>query len=119
MTIIDKNGCTATATVRIRIDERGIWAPNVFSPNGDGINDSFYPVVKEDSYKEIRWMRIYDRWGESVFTNQNFQPNTPVNGWHGNFKGQPLNPGVYVWVLEIEWKNGDVEQLKGDVTIIR
>lgn len=117
--IVDKNGCTATATVRIRIDERAIWLPNVFSPNGDGINDSFYPVVKENSYKQIRWMRIYDRWGESVFANNNFQPNDPAHGWNGRFKNEPLNPAVYVWVLEIEWKNGDIERLSGDVTLIK
>ena len=119
VTITDKNGCTATVSVRIKVEERGIWVPNVFSPNGDDINDSFFPVVKENSYKYIRFMNIYDRWGELVWTNQNFEPNQPANGWKGGFKGEKVNPGVYVWVLEVEWKNGEIEKLFGDVTLIK
>ncbi|MCC6814869.1 MAG: gliding motility-associated C-terminal domain-containing protein [Saprospiraceae bacterium] len=117
--ITDINGCTATATVRVRVEERGIWVPNVFSPNGDGVNDEFYPIVKPDSYKAVRWMNIYDRWGELVWTNQNFEPNTPANGWKGLFREANINPGVYVWVLEIEWKNGEIEKLFGDVTLMK
>lgn len=117
--ITDINGCTATATVRIRIEERGIWVPNVFSPNGDGVNDEFYPTVKPDSYKTVRWMNIYDRWGELVWTNQNFEPNTPANGWKGVFMDGKVNPEVFVWVLEIEWKNGETEKLYGDVTLVK
>ncbi|MEO6190644.1 MAG: gliding motility-associated C-terminal domain-containing protein [Saprospiraceae bacterium] len=117
--IVDKNGCTATATVRIKVEERGIWVPNVFSPNGDGLNDYFYPTVKDDSYKEIRYMKIFDRWGEMVWTNEHFQPNVPLNGWKGIFKNVDILPGVYVWVVEVEWKNGETEKLFGDVTLIR
>ncbi|NOT36452.1 MAG: hypothetical protein HOP11_03640 [Saprospiraceae bacterium] len=117
--ITDINGCTATATVRVRIEERGIWVPNVFSPNGDNINDEFFPVVKPDSYKTVRWMNIYDRWGELVWTNQNFEPNTPANGWKGGFRDEKVIPGVFVWVLEIEWKNGETEKLYGDVTLVK
>lgn len=119
VTITDKNGCTATAAIRIKVEERGIWVPNVFSPGGDGVNDSFYPVVKTDSYRWIKYMRIFDRWGEMIWTNEHFEPNTPVNGWNGTFRGEKINPGVYVWILEVEWKNGVVQKLFGDVTLLK
>ncbi len=118
VTITDKNGCTATATIRIRLEDRGIWVPNVFNPSSS-INGTFYPIVKEDSYREIRYMKIFDRWGEMVWTNEHFQPNTPVNGWQGVFRNEYSVPGVYAWVLEVEWKNGETERLYGDVTLLR
>ncbi|MEP7195439.1 MAG: gliding motility-associated C-terminal domain-containing protein [Saprospiraceae bacterium] len=117
--IVDKNGCTSTATIRIKVEDRGIWVPNVFSPNSDNVNDYFFPVVKEDSYNEIRYMKIFDRWGEMVWTNEHFQPNIPVNGWKGLFRDREIMPGVYVWVLEVEWKNGEIEKLFGDVTLLK
>lgn len=64
-------------------------------------------------------MRIFDRWGEMIWTNEHFEPNTPVNGWNGTFRGEKINPGVYVWILEVEWKNGVVQKLFGDVTLLK
>jgi gliding motility-associated-like protein len=119
VTYANLNGCTATARVKVSIIKRGIWFPTAISPNGDGVNDSFFPVVTEDSYKEIRMMKIFDRWGNQVFFRQNLRPNTPEDGWDGSYKGQLLNPGVYVWMAEIEWKNGETQIFQGDLTILR
>jgi gliding motility-associated-like protein len=115
----DKNGCIASASIRIQLIKRGIWAPNVFSPNGDNINDWFYPVVAEDSYQIIRSMSIYNRWGEQVFIKINFSPNDPRQGWDGTFNNEKLNPSVFVYIIEVEWKNGDVQIVKGDLSLIR
>ncbi len=119
VTYANLNGCIASARVRVSVIKRGIWFPTAISPNGDGVNDSFFPVVTEDSYKEIRMMKIFDRWGGQVFFRQNLRPNTPEDGWDGTYKGQLLNPGVYVWLAEIEWKNGETQILQGDLTILR
>ncbi len=115
----DKNGCIASASIRIQLIKRGIWVPNVFSPNGDNINDWFYPVVAEDSYQIIRSMSIYNRWGEQVFIKNNFTPNDPRQGWDGTFNNEKLNPSVFVYIIEVEWKNGDVQIIKGDLSLIR
>jgi len=93
--------------------------PNVFSPNGDGINDYFYPVAAPGSYKQVRLLQIFDRWGELVFHKENFQPNLDIEGWNGQFKGVGLNPGVYVYQLILEWNNGELANLQGDVSLIR
>lgn len=119
VTYTNHNGCSATARIRIELIERGIWVPNSFSPNGDNINDSFYPVVTDGSYNIIRSMSIYDRWGNRVFTNENFQPNTSHEGWNGEFQQQKMNPGVFVYYIEVEWKNGETQILKGDLTLIK
>ncbi|MBK6859169.1 MAG: gliding motility-associated C-terminal domain-containing protein [Saprospiraceae bacterium] len=116
---ITKNGCTASATILIQIIKRGIWLPNAFSPNGDNINDWFYPIVVEDSYKQINYMSIYNRWGDQVYYKTNFQPNDPSQGWDGTFKNQKLNPGVFVYLIEVEWTNGETKKLWGDLSLIR
>lgn len=119
VTITNKNGCTATATIRISIIKRGFWMPNSFSPNGDGINDIFHPVGNEDAIKEIKTFQIYDRWGALMYRQDNI-PNTSLNmGWNGFFRDQPVNPGVYSYWLNIVWNNGETQTLIGDVSLLR
>ncbi|MBK7798937.1 MAG: gliding motility-associated C-terminal domain-containing protein [Saprospiraceae bacterium] len=119
VTYANKEGCIASASITIQIIKKGIWIPSVFSPNGDGINDWFFPSVTEDSYKTIRKFSIFSRWGERIFDKVNIQPNIPGEGWNGEFKNEPLNPGVFIYVLEIEWNDGKVQQLTGDINLLR
>jgi gliding motility-associated-like protein len=112
-------GCNASARIRIEIVSRNIWVPNSFSPNGDNINDHFYPFVSEDSYNEIRLMQIFDRWGNLIFSREHFPPNDPGFGWNGDNNNEHMNPGVFVYVIEVEWKNGETEKRFGDITLIR
>ncbi|HRI01741.1 MAG TPA: gliding motility-associated C-terminal domain-containing protein [Saprospiraceae bacterium] len=119
ITIKDKNGCTAEASIVIYVQARLFNVPNIFSPNGDNLNDQFYPIVTEGSFKEIRKMAIYNRWGELVFLREHFAPNQPALGWDGTFKSRYLNPAVFVYLIEIEWGNGQVEQFTGDLTLIK
>ncbi|HEX5624484.1 MAG TPA: gliding motility-associated C-terminal domain-containing protein, partial [Saprospiraceae bacterium] len=119
VTFANKNGCTASARIRIEVIRRNIWIPNAFSPNGDNINDSFFPVVSEESFNEIRSMQIFDRWGNLVYSASHFPPNDPAYGWTGESGGDKLNPGVFVYLIELEWKNGEVEKFFGDLSLIR
>jgi gliding motility-associated-like protein len=118
LTIKDLNGCTADATVRVQIDKnRQVYAPNVFSPNDDGRNDRFTLYGK--GVRDIRSMRIYDRWGSELFLKEHLPINVESAGWDGKFKGSDLTPAVFVWVAEVEFLDGEVELLTGDVTIVR
>ena len=65
--ISDQHGCTASASIDIEILGRDVWVPNTFSPNGDNVNDFFYPIAIEGSYLEIDYMSIFDRWGNKVY----------------------------------------------------
>ncbi len=95
----------------------GIHIPNVFSPDGDGINDVF--TVSFGSDLEITAMEgtIFDRWGNLVFGSKDI----PFN-WDGFFNKEPVMPGVYAFVIRIEYLlEGDSQQksLYGDVTVVR
>jgi len=114
------NGCNDEDKVVVIVDRRRhIYVPNVFTPNEDGENDLIGIFAKPGTVKNIKSFQIFDRWGEGVYFNENFEPNDPTIGWDGRLKGQILNPGVFVWYAEIEFIDGVVELFEGDVTIIR
>ncbi len=117
--VTDKNGCTATARIQLIVKkEVNIYFPNVFSPNGDNINDSFYPSSPGAS-TGIDYMRIYDRWGNLVFTKENFSSNDANAGWKGtSLDGTKCMPGVYVYVAE--WlEDGKRKSASGDLSLIQ
>jgi hypothetical protein len=115
--IFDLRGCPATDRVFVRVDNFNIYVPNVIYP-GRAFNDAF-TIFAGDGVTDIRLMRIYDRWGSLVFENRNFQPNDLASGWGGTARGEPVNPGVFVWYAEIVFRDGQVRLLKGDVTVVR
>ncbi len=120
--VTDVNGCTAQASINIFINkERRVFVPTAFSPNGDGSNDRLVFFGGPD-VRSVKSMQIFTRWGEKVFEMRDFQPNDPEYGWDGTFRGagnRTLNPGVFVYVAEVEFIDGEVEIFKGDVTLIK
>ncbi len=120
LSIENGNGCPVSATIRVRVDERpDVYVPNAFSPNGDGVNDLFMIYARSEAVEKIRSFLVFDRWGESVHEYYNFNPNDPVSGWDGLFRGAYMNPQVFVWFAEIEFINGKVVLFEGDVTLVR
>jgi gliding motility-associated-like protein len=119
VTARDANGCTAQERILIYVDKsRGVFIPNIFSPNGDGANDIFH-IFADDSVVEIKTFQIYNRWGEPVFEVYGAQPNNPIYGWDGTFRGELMNSAVFAYFAEIEFTNGDLIVFKGDVTLLR
>lgn len=121
VTIVSTDGCQATDRVLIRVDNRPhIYIPNAFSPwNEDGDNDVFLIFADGDQIEKVDIFQIFDRWGEMVFTDQNFKPNDPAHGWNGRLKDQLLVPAVFVYYAEIRLIDGRVLLYKGDVTLVR
>ncbi|MEM9919870.1 MAG: T9SS type B sorting domain-containing protein [Bacteroidota bacterium] len=117
--ITDGNGCQAADELQIRlIKEREVYFPNVFTPNGDGLNERFYPQAGRD-VSSIRYLRIFDRWGALIYEIYNFQPNDPAAGWDGFFKSQLLDPNVFVYMAEVEFIDGYRSVFSGDVALVR
>jgi gliding motility-associated-like protein len=112
-------GCMDTSDITIFVvcDNSQIFIPTVFTPNGDGQNDVFYPRGKGVSL--VKTFKIYNRWGEMVFTASNFQLNDENSAWNGQFKGDVARPDVYVYIMEALCDTGEPMFIKGDVTIIR
>ena len=114
----DSAGCRAEDQILISIDRpRKVFVPTAFSPNGDLYNDLL--LVHGQRSSKVLSFRIYDRWGEMVYEANNFAFNDDQIGWDGTFRGQPLDPAVFVWVLEVEYSDGNTDLYKGNTTLIR
>lgn len=120
VTVINTNGCRDSDQIIVRVQkDRSVYIPNIFTPNDDGINDLFMIQAGGDQISEITEFQIFDRWGEVVFTANNFQPNDPSFGWDGQLRGQELNPGVFVYWVRVEFIDGFSMIFKGDITLAR
>ncbi len=119
-TATDANGCVGSASVRVQVEKpRGVYVPTAFSPNGDGQNDRLWVHGKSRQIRRVHLFQVFDRWGEQVFEARDFALNDETKSWDGFFRGQPAQAGVYVWVVEVEYRDGYQERLHGSVLLVR
>ncbi len=92
--------------------ESDLQVPNVFTPNGDGVNDEFRVAYRSLEKYNIT---IFNRWGRKVFTSSN-----PAQGWDGRIGKGEAGPGVYFYVIEAEgFQEEERYKLHGTITLIR
>lgn len=108
--LTDFNGCVGSDSILVYVDRYRIFVPNAFTPDGNGLNDTFGPSITGDITGEDVEMFIYNRWGELIYEFTDLG-----QGWDGTYKGKMANTGVYVWVLIV---NGKARQ-DGNVSLIR
>ena len=109
-------GCKVTDTVTVFVtpdicNGKNIFVPNAFSPNGDNENDRL--AVRGECLSAVHF-QVFDRWGECVFDSTDMNAS-----WDGTYNGQPMNDGVYIWVVDASFTTGDRVKLKGNVTLLR
>lgn len=88
--------------------------PNVFSPNGDGINDT-WEILGTENFQEV-YVIVYDRSGQKVFESVNYNP---LKYWNGTFKNKALPTSTYYYVITLDRSSNNSQELKGSVTIVR
>ena len=117
LTVTDDNGCKGDYVGSLlnlqddSCDDTYLFVPNIFSPDGNGVNDILF--VDGKNIQQVQLM-IYNRWGNLVF-----QSNSVAEGWDGNFKGKPVNQGVFVYIVTGRFKDGKDFDQKGTITLIR
>lgn len=110
----DMFGCSSMLTEEVRVKEyqEFFLMPNAFSPNADGLNDRFHPVMKGVAdYK----MDIFNNWGEHLYSSA----GRGSEGWDGFLNGQLLPNGNYVYKVNYTTSKGEEIQKTGTVTLIR
>ena len=112
-------GCMTTdhVTVNVFCTGANVFIPNTFSPNGNGMNERFYP--RGIGLFNVPLFQIFNRYGLVVFEKHSLTPNAASDGWDGTYNGQPAPTGVYVYVLSVTCKNNTMFKFKGNVTLIR
>ncbi len=91
-----------------------IFIPNAFSPNQDNLNDIFRPELPLTCMNGGYRMRIYNRWGETVFESY-----TLLKGWDGTVKGLPADLGIYYYTVHYLNSKGETLEYKGDLSLLR
>jgi gliding motility-associated-like protein len=113
VTALSAAGCRGEGFVHIRVYKGPeLYTPSAFTPNGDGLNETFYPFPV--GIKSINYFRVYNRWGQMVFSS-----NQLLKGWDGKMGGVDQPSGVYVWMAEGVDKNNNLITKKGTITVIR
>ena len=119
VTITNDAGCVTSDSVLVIVDAyKPIYIPNVFSANGDDIND-YLTVYGNQAATMVRSFQIYDRWGGMMFENTNFFLNQPTLGWDGTHNGKMVNPGVFTYVAVVEFLDEIPVTYHGTVTVLR
>ncbi len=108
------DGCDATDSIWVANDCY-MNIPNVFSPNGDGMNDYFYPRQYLTKGLTSFKMSIYNRWGQLLFETTSLNGS----GWDGKFNDVDQPEGVYVYVIDARFHDGQKEHHQGNITLIR
>lgn len=116
ITAESKKGCkdTAMLNISVRPYRKDVMMPNAFSPNGDGKNDVFIPILAIDRAYRTADFRVFNRLGQLMFSTANLN-----KGWDGTYQGELQAQGVYYYTLSLVFLDGSVQTFKGDVTLIK
>ncbi len=111
ITVRDARDCEITLTVRgVYVT---IFIPDLFSPDGDNLNEYWYPKEVED-YHDMR-VFIYDRYARKIINFQGVQSQ----GWDGTYDGKPLPSGDYWYTIYYKELSGEEKKLMGHFTLYR
>jgi gliding motility-associated-like protein len=107
-------GCVLTDTTIITVVDcpTKIYFPTAFTPNNDGRNDVYKPIIEGDMIKYH--FSVYNRFGQKIF-----ETSQPQNGWNGIVNGLLQQTGSYIWLCEYQFKNQLPKQAKGSLLLIR
>jgi gliding motility-associated-like protein len=109
-----RNDCSTTGDIEVNKDCY-TDVPNAFTPNGDGVNDYFYPRQLLSKGVASFTMAMFNRWGQKVFETSKIDGR----GWDGKFNAKDQPTGVYIYQIKAVLKNGRVEEYTGNVTLMR
>lgn len=109
--VVDANDCEYREQFVYEAIELKVFFPTAFTPNRDGLNDVFIPVV--DCYTSFEFS-VYDRWGKLLY-----ESDPSELGWDGTFDGEILQNGVYVYKVKVVDAAFRITEYNGQVSLIR
>jgi len=117
LSISNEHGCVAHSKVVVKVlPNRDLYIPNAFTPNQDGVND-YFTIFGGNNVRKVKSLKVADRWGNVLFERNDFEVNTENLGWDGSLRGKTMGAGVYMYIAEVEFTDGNIEWFKGDISI--
>ena len=116
LSITNECGTSELSFTISEVDCNQYYAPNIFTPNNDGINDYF--TLYSDVIVEIISLTIFDRWGNMVFEQKNFQASDESIGWNGKTNKKNCESGTYAWSAKILFQDNQKKVETGSITLI-
>ena len=113
LTATNSIGCSKFDEVKVIVLPYCIKVKSAFSPNGDGVNDTWMVYDQFDCLTNVS-LTVFNRYGSKVYENRNYR-----NEWRGTYNGQSLPDATYYYVINFALTGGRVQQVRGDVTILR
>jgi gliding motility-associated-like protein len=112
--VTDFNACVGRDTINVIQKDcmQGFFIPNGFTPNNDGRNDVFKPMI----FGNVTYYSfvVYNRWGRKVFESKDL-----LKGWDGTFGGENRDGDVFVWICSYQFAGGNIETKKGTVMLMK
>ncbi|RMF00558.1 MAG: hypothetical protein D6772_06210, partial [Bacteroidetes bacterium] len=116
----DTTGCIAIdSTLMIVSTQFPFYLPNAFNPRSSHPENARFRPLGTEKIQNVNFLRIFDRWGTLVYEGRDFSIYDQSMGWDGTLNGTLLEPGVYLYILELSFINGAVRQYSGEVTMMR
>jgi gliding motility-associated-like protein len=110
--ISDTNGCSSKLEKTLCILEPfRVYVPTAITLNNDGLNETL--EVKGSGIKQLE-LFIYNRRGDEIWHGKN-----ETHAWDGKFAGNPVQSGVFAYIIEVEWTDGSLYSQVGTITVIR
>lgn len=118
-TVTDGSGCSISDVATVSRGDCPIYIANVFSPNGDGVNDEFSLFAASGISGQVTTYEIFNRWGDLVFRSGGFSLDDDGQWWDGSLLGRPAEGGVYVYHIVIDLDGGEQLVENGEVILLR
>lgn len=96
--------------------ENILVAPNILRIGSS--NNTRFTVFGNEELGNINYLRIFDRWGNRIYSKENLTLNNPQEGWDGFYNGQKVTDGVYTWIAEVEYIDCTTNLIKGTITVL-
>ena len=106
-----------TSDCECKTEDLEVFIPNIFSPNNDGLNDSFRIYGDKNDIDEVEVFKIYSRWGELIYERYSIEKNEAF--WNAKQNGQLVQDGSYLYFIKMKFTDGTAKVYTGSVLVLK
>jgi len=113
-------GCKAEDEILVSVSrDFKVFIPNIFKPDSPNPENQYLTIKGGNQISQIKYFRIFNRFGDRVFEAENFLPDDFMQGWDGKFRNADAAEDVYVYIVDLVYIDGTEKLIKGDFVLMR